>query len=153
PDASPVPLSEEGWTDGEYVTIAEYFEIDDDGNQIWMQMTGASIIEEPIPFPCSMIALVPVVGYELWVDGERYLCGLTRRLMDGQRLHNYEMSSIAEFLATQPKAPLMAPAESMAGYESYWKTLATGNPAVLPFNALDAQGRQLPTPTRVMPPP
>src|SRR6185295_16850497 len=61
PDASPVPLSEEGWTDGEYVTIAEYFEIDDDGNQIWMQMTGASIIEEPIPFPCSMIALVPVV--------------------------------------------------------------------------------------------
>lgn len=153
PDASPVPLSMEGWADSDYVTIADYFELDDDGNQTWTQITGSGIVEDPIPFPSKYIPVVPVVGYELWVEGKRYLCGLTRRLMDGQRLHNFEMSAIAEFLATQPKAPVMAPAEAIAGYEKYWNRLNSGNPAYLPFKSLDAQGRQIPLPQRMMPPP
>jgi hypothetical protein len=153
PDAAEVPLGTEGWRDGEYVTICEYFEIDDEGNQVWMHMTGAEVIEPPIPFPSQYLALVPVVGYELEVDGKRFLCGLTRRLMDGQRLHNFEMSAIAEFLASQPKAPLIAPAESMAGYEAHYKRLASGNPAVLPYRAWDEKGRALPAPQRVMPAP
>lgn len=153
PGAAEVPLGTDGWRDGEYVTICEYFEIDDEGNQVWLHMTGAEVIEPPIPFPSQYLALVPVIGYELEVDGKRYLCGLTRRLMDGQRLHNFEMSAIAEFLAKQPKAPIMAPAESMAGYEGHWQKMATGNPSVLPYKALDSQGRQLPMPQRIMPPP
>lgn len=155
PGAAEVPIGEEGgWRDGEFMTVAEYFEIDEEtGEQTWTKLTGASIVADPIPFPCKYIALVPIVGYEVWVDGKRFLCGLTRRLMDGQRLHNFEMSAIAEFLASQPKAPIMAPAESMAGYEKYWKGLATGNPSFLPFKALDAKGQVLPAPQRMMPPP
>lgn len=118
----------------------------------WVKMTGAEVLEET-EFPSRYQPIIPVLGYELWVDGQRYLCGLTRRLMDGQKLHNYQMSAVAEFLGTQPKAPIMAPFEAIEGFEDDWARLNRGNPAYLPYNALDENGRPIPAPTRQMPPP
>jgi hypothetical protein len=93
-----------------------------------------------------------VIGYESFVDGRRSLCGMTRRLMGPQRAYNYERSAGIEAVALQPKAPVMAPAESMEGHEGHWETMNTGQPAVLPYNALDTEGRQLPMPQRLAPP-
>lgn len=118
----------------------------------WIKMTGAEVLEET-EFPSQYIPIVPVLGYELWVDGRRYLCGLTRRLMDGQRLHNYQMSALAEFLSSQPKAPFIVPAEGVEGWEGEWKKLNKGNPAFLPYNSVTDEGQQIPAPSRVAPPP
>ena len=118
----------------------------------WVKMTGAEVLEETT-FPGELLPLVPVLGYELWVEGERHLCGLTRRLMDGQRLHNFQMSAVAEFLASQPKAPFMVPLEAIDGHEEHWKKLHRGNPAWLPYNAVDDNGNAIPAPQRMMPPP
>lgn len=117
----------------------------------WAKMTGAEVLEET-EFPGEFIPIVPVLGYEMWLDGRRHLCGLTRRLMDGQRLHNYQMSAMAEYLASQPKSPFMVPAEAVAGWEAEWKKLNAGNPAFLPFNAFDDDGRPIPAPNRLAPP-
>ena len=154
PKAGIVPIGEEGWSTGDYVTIAEYFEIDEKtGKQTWCKLNGAELIEDPTEFPSQYLGLVPVIGYELWVDGKRHLCGLTRRLMDAQRLHNVEMSAMAEFLSSQPKSPFLVPAEAIQGYEKHWSKLNSGNPAFLPFNGLTAQGQPIPMPQRLMPPP
>ena len=118
----------------------------------WKKMSGAEVLEETM-FPSQYLPIVPVIGYELWVEGKRYVCGLTRRLMDGQRLHNYQMSALAEFLATQPKAPFMVAAEAIEPYENDWKKLNKGNPAYLPYAHIDSEGNPIPPPSRVMPPP
>lgn len=102
---------------------------------MWRKMSGCEVLEE-IEFPCKWIGLIPVYGHVVWVDGKRYVSGLTRRLMDGQRLHNYAMSSLAERLLQEPKAPFVAPARAIDGYEDHWESLNKGNPSYLPYNDL-----------------
>lgn len=106
----------------------------------WCKMTGAEILEET-EFPAEWVPLIPVLGYELWVEGKRYLCGMVRRLMDGQRLHNYEMSALTETLMSQPKAPFLMPARAVDGYEDDWQALNSGNPAYLTYNDVDETGQ------------
>lgn len=118
---------------------------------VWSKMTGCEELEVT-DFPSKFIPIVPVVGDEVWVDGKRYICGLTRQLMDGQRMHNAEMSSYTENILAQPKAPFAVPIEGIRGHEESWKKLNTGNPAFLPYNSLDDDGKQIPSPTRMNPP-
>jgi hypothetical protein len=122
-----------------------------DRDQKWRKMTGAEVLDET-DFPSRFLPIIPVLGYETWVEGERFICGLTRRLMDGQRLHNYEMTAWAEAMASQPKAPFLVPGEAVSGYEEHWQRLATGNPAYLPYAHVDADGNPLPAPSRLSPP-
>lgn len=116
----------------------------------WQIMSGCEVLEET-EFPSQFLPIVPVIGYELWVEGKRYLCGMTRRLMDGQRAYNYERSAFIESVALQPKAPFMAAAEAIDGHEEEWKRLNQGNPAYLTYNARDEAG-DIPMPQRQMPP-
>jgi hypothetical protein len=117
----------------------------------WIKMSGKDVLEET-EFPSQFIPLIPALGYEVWIDGKRYLCGLTRRLMDGQRAYNYLQSALTESLALQPKAPFMVPLEGLEGVEAEWKKLNSGNPAYLPFNAFDGNQNPLPQPSRLAPP-
>ena len=118
----------------------------------WCKMTGADILEETI-FPSQFIGLVPVQGHELWVDGKKYLCGLVRRLMDGQRLHNFEMSALTESLMSQPKAPFLLSQRAVDGHEDEWQKLNSGNPAYLTYNDVDTESdKAINQPQRLAPP-
>lgn len=117
----------------------------------WYKMSGVEILEET-EFPSEWIPLVPVLGYELWVDGKRYICGMVRRMMDSQRLHNYEMSALTESLVTQPKAPFLVSNRALEGHEDEWAELNSGNPSALTYNDIDKQGRPIAQPTRLYPP-
>lgn len=114
-------------------------------------LSGSEVLEET-EFPSSWIGMVPVIGYETYVDGKRYLCGLTRRLRDSQIDYNFQRSAGTESIALQPKAPLLAPVEAMEGHQEHYANLNSGNPALLPYNAYDDQGRPIPKPDRVRPP-
>lgn len=116
----------------------------------WSKMTGAEELEET-SFPGRYIPIVPVIGDETWVDGKRYLCGLTRQLMDGNRMHNAEMSSLTESILSQPKAPFAVSARAIDGHLEAWKKLNSGNPTFLPYNDIDDAG-PIPAPTRLGPP-
>jgi hypothetical protein len=117
----------------------------------WCKLSGSEVLEET-DFPSQYLPLIPVLGYELWVDGKRYLCGMTRRLMDGQRAYNYERSAFIESVALQPKAPFLAAWESVENFEDQWNKLGQTNPSWLPFNAVGEGGETLPMPSRQMPP-
>ena len=116
----------------------------------WCKLSGVEVLEETT-FPSTWIPLVPVLGYELWVEGKRYVCGMVRRLMDGQRLHNYEMSALTETLMSQPKAPFIMSERAVDGHEDKWQALNQGNPAFVTYNDLDEQG-PINSPTRLQPP-
>lgn len=117
----------------------------------WRKMSGVEILEET-DFPSIYIPLVPVIGYELWIEGKRYLCGMTRRMMEAQRAYNYERSAWVEWVALQPKSPVFAPADAVAGHEGEWDRMNRTNLAYLPYNHLDDDGNPLPAPTRLQPP-
>lgn len=118
----------------------------------WCKMTGAEILEET-DYPSQYIGLVPILGSELWVENKRHLCGLVRRLMDGQRLHNYEMSALTEALMIQPKAPFLVGRRAIEGFDDEWSKLNSGNPAFLTFNDYDADsGQAINAPVRLSPP-
>lgn len=118
---------------------------------IWQKVTGADVLEET-DFPSQYLPLIPVMGHEMWVDGKRYLCGMVRRMMDSQRFHNYAISAAAEAIAMQPKAPYLAPAEAIEGWEDEWNQLNTGNKAYLPYNSVADGGEAIAAPTRPAPP-
>jgi len=119
----------------------------------WRKMSGCEILEET-DFPCTWIGLIPVYGHMVWVDGKRYVSGLTRRLMGGQRFYNVEMTSLAESLLEQPKAPFLASARAIKGHEDHWARLNKGNPSYLPFNDLpdDPNDPPIAAPQRMSPP-
>ncbi len=117
----------------------------------WCLMTGSDILEETRVLT-EWLPIVPVYGNVLWIDGKRYVCGLTRQLMDGQRAKNYERSAQIEMIALQPKSPFILPFESVEGFEPDWAAANTSNKAYLPYNALDESGRPLPAPQRLAPP-
>lgn len=117
----------------------------------WAHMNGVEFLEET-KFPGPWIPLVPVYGHLLFVNDKRYVCGLTRRLMAGQIFHNVQMTSLAESMANQPKAPYMVPALAVANHTKHWEALAEGNPSYLPYDHIDGDGNPIPPPSRQAPP-
>jgi hypothetical protein len=55
-------------------------------------------------------------------------------------------------VALQTKTPYIAPAEAIENFEDYWKKANTSNAAVLPYNALSEDGKEIPRPQREQPP-
>jgi len=119
---------------------------------VWCKFNGNELLEETT-FPGRWIGMVPVIGFEQFIEGRRFLCGMTRRLMPGQRAYNYERSAMVEAVAMQPKAPIMVPVEGVAGQEPHWESINTGSPAYLPYNSIDpTTGNPIPRPERLSPP-
>jgi hypothetical protein len=152
PDGSTQTFKEEDyWTKaqewGFQPQISAQYSVED--RQVeWCLMTGNDIIDETIVLS-QWIPLVPVYGNVLWIDGKRYVCGLTRQLMDGQRAKNFERSAHIEMISMQPKSPFVIPFESVEGFEPEWRGSNTSNSPYLPYNALDSEGRPLPPPQRL----
>lgn len=158
PDGSPMNLSED-----EYWKLAQDTGITPPVSEtymaktrkvMWRKLSGVEVLEET-EFPSQWIPLIPVLGYELWVDGKRFLCGMVRRMMDGQRLHNYEASAQTEAMMIQPKAPFLMPIRALEGHEDAWQALNGGNPAYLPYNDIEDSNPNAPPiqpPVRLSPP-
>lgn len=117
----------------------------------WYLIAGDQIVDRR-DWLGKYIPIVRVVGEEVEIDGKIDRKGHTRALKDAQRMYNYWSSAGVEYGALQGKQPYLAPAEGIAGYEKYWDNLNTSNLPYLPYNALDAQGQQIPMPQRQMPP-
>lgn len=117
----------------------------------WRTFNGSEILEET-DFPSEYIPVIPVLGYELWIEGKRSLCGMVRRMRDSQQAYNYERSSQIERVALEPKAPFVGPIEAFEGYEQQWASANTSNQAYLPYNGADGNGNPIAPPTRQGPP-
>ena len=118
----------------------------------WYLLHGDGILDQGL-FPSQYIPYARVVGEESIVKNRRRTRGLTQDSMDPCRMYNLLSSTIAEHGGVSPKQPLMAPMESIEGYEQDYATLNTSNKPVLPYRAYDGQGNPLPPPQRVPPVP
>jgi hypothetical protein len=119
---------------------------------MWAKMDGDDFLEDPVEFPCSSIPLYPVFGYVIWIEGKRYICGMTRRMMQGQRAYNLERCTELEWMSKQPKSPYLVAWQSVANHQKEWQGAHEGNDVYLPYDHLDGQMNPLPGPTRLNPP-
>ncbi len=107
----------------------------------WMKVTAYDILEGPIDWPGSTIPVVPVLGKEAVLGDKTYYRGLIRYGKDAQRMHNYWMTAATERVALAPKAPYVAPAEAIEGYETEWMMANRKNQSVLRYNAIPGVDR------------
>lgn len=117
---------------------------------MWHKLNGQQVLESR-EFPSKHIPFARVIGNEWVVEGKTYLSGIVRNAKDSQRMYNVAQSAIVERVMQAPKAPWLAPAEAVEGYEKQWQTANTQNHAFLPYNHIDAEGNPIPPPQRQMP--
>lgn len=114
----------------------------------WMLVTAYDILEKETDWPGSTIPVIPVFGKESVVEDKTYYRGLIRHGKDAQSMHNYWMTAATERVALAPKAPWVAPAEAIEGYEQLWENANRSNIGVLTYNAIPGIDR----PQREQPP-
>ncbi len=164
--------------DDDFVNIAEYFEIKEEGKEIGVNeagemeeanedveytskrtvkkkkvcryiLSGSEVLKETT-FPGKYIPIVPVYGEEAWIDGKRQLYSLIRKSKDAQRMYNYWKSLETELLQKQPIAPVMAAEGQLEEYAADWKDPSKA--IALRYKQTDIDGNPAPMPTRLAPP-
>lgn len=97
------------------------------------------------------LPIISVVGKEIYAGSELVKKGIVRDLKDQARIVNYSYSETVQTLALQNKAPYMAAAEAIEGYEDVWDSANIDNLTYLPFNAFDDEHNAIPAPQRQTP--
>lgn len=164
PDAEPCDFDDgqhnNDWIKKDTVRIAEYFYCQEEYKKVWQSEDGtaseteiegalsrtmrvkkilwckhtAKEILEKREWLGKYIPIVPVYGHLINVEGERCVSSLLKPAMDAQRMYNYAASAFVERVALTPKAPFIATAQQIEGYESEWAQANTSNASVLPYN-------------------
>lgn len=107
----------------------------------WMKITSHDVLEKEVDWPGRTIPVVPVYGKEIDIGDKTFYRGAIRYAHDAQRMHNYWMTAATERVALSPKAPYVAPAEAIEGFEPEWENANTGNSAVLRYNPIPGVDR------------
>lgn len=99
--------------------------------------------------PGEYIPLVLITGNRVCIEGKTYISGIVRNGKDPARNVNYWWTAGAERVALEPKAPYMATAKQIEGYEDLYATANIKNPAVMLYvpDQTDS-GQPLPPPIR-----
>jgi Phage P22-like portal protein len=154
----------ENWTTTDTVTVAEYFWIEHEEQEIallangqivpkpfegmaivkrrkvkvpkvqWAKITANEILEGPTVIPCNYIPVVAVTGEEWHLGEEMYRSSVIRFAKDPQQLYNFARSSMAEVMTLQPKAPYLVTTKQVAGLETFWNEANAKNRPYLPYH-------------------
>ena len=109
--------------------------------------SGNEILEGPYDYPLSSLPIYRVPGWEV-SDGEKlHRWGLTRKMKDPLRLHNYARSVQAEQLVATPRNKYLTTQAAVKGYETKWRNAASSDDPFLFYQDGEV------APTHVPPPP
>jgi len=111
------------------------------------KISGNSILEPMRKWAGDNIPIIAVLGKELNVQGRTIYRGLIRHAKDSARMYNYWRTLSTEVVALAPKAPWIAAAEQVEGYEAEWRTANTSNTSLLRYKYIPG----LPLPQRTSP--
>lgn len=113
----------------------------------WCKINGVEVLEQR-DWAGKWIPLVPVLGDEVSVDGERHLFGMVRFARDPQRMYNYWVSSATETIALAPRAPFIGVEGQFEGHEERWRLANVRSFAYLEHKAVSVNGQPAPPPQR-----
>jgi hypothetical protein len=113
----------------------------------WCKLNAVEVLEET-EWLCEWIPLIPVIGDELDVNGERILEGIVRHAKDPQRMYNYWTSSETETIALAPRVPYIGVEGQFEGHQAKWKTANKKNHAYLEYKGISVNGQPVGPPQR-----
>lgn len=113
----------------------------------WAKINGVEVLEERV-WPGRWIPVIPVLGDELDIDGERELVGLIRYAKDPQRMYNYWASAETEAIALAPRVPFVGAEGQFEGHEAKWAQANNRNFPYLEYKPKTIAGLLAPPPQR-----
>lgn len=114
----------------------------------WALITGIDKLEER-KWKGRYIPLIPVIGNQFDVDGEKIVTGMVRYARELQRLYNYVFSTLTEVVALTPKNQWVAEVKQLGEFRDFFERANIDPMAVLPYKmVVDGSGRALPPPQR-----
>lgn len=115
----------------------------------WSKINAVEYLDEPQRWNGTYIPLIPCVGEESNVDGERRWTGIVRPGRDAAMSYNVMRSAQVETIGLATKAPYIGYFETIEPYIDWWKQSNIRNFFMLPIKAVrDAAGNFLPPPKR-----
>jgi hypothetical protein len=125
------------------------------GQQLtWALINAAEVLEGNDdltggrPLPGRYIPVFPVVGEEIDLDGLIDYRGVVRDAIGSQQASNYWQSAMTETVALMPRAPFIAEAGQIEGYEKEWRQANVKAFSVLPYKGKSIDGTLVPPPQR-----
>jgi hypothetical protein len=101
---------------------------------IWRKISGAETLEGPKEWPGKYIPVVPVYGFNFYMDNNHFYRGMTRLAKDAQRVYNYTTSAKVEATALTPKDPYWLTSKQAEGYESQLQNFNVRNNPFMFYN-------------------
>lgn len=99
-------------------------------------LDGNGVLEDEGYIAGEHIPVVPMFGVRQIVNGVEQMRGIVRKAKDSQRLHNMQISLLADGAASGAKQrPIVAP-QQIKGLETHWANKDVSNSAVLVLNPL-----------------
>jgi hypothetical protein len=117
----------------------------------WYLIAGGKIIDRKI-WPGSLLPIVRCIGEETVIEKQLDRIGLTRCLIDPNRIYNFWSSSAVEQVALQTKTPYVTPVEAVGEFIDEWAHANVQNKAYLPYRSIDEAGNKIDRPEREPPP-
>lgn len=113
----------------------------------WVKMNAAEILERRT-WPGSWIPVVPILGDEIMIDGQKTLVGIVRFARDPQRMYNYWVTHLTEMIALAPRVPFVGAEGQFKGHEPEWKLANIKNLPYLEYVPVSLDGKPVPAPAR-----
>jgi hypothetical protein len=113
----------------------------------WAKINGVEVLQQR-DWAGKWIPLVPVLGDEVSVNGQRHLFGMVRFARDPQRMYNYWVSSATETIALAPRAPFIGVEGQFEGHENQWRLANVRSFAYLEYKPTSVGGQPAPPPQR-----
>jgi hypothetical protein len=99
----------------------------------WKKITARRILDEK-DWAGTFIPIILVTGEETNIEGKKFIHGLIRDAKDPQRMLNFWHTSACETVALAPKAPWIATARMIEGYEGDYLSANEDNLPVMKYN-------------------
>lgn len=94
---------------------------------LFYKISGAEVLEGPKKWAGKFIPVVPLYGFNHWMDGKHYYRGMVRFAKDAQRVYNYITSARVEAGALAPIDPYWATTAQAMGHETEWARINVSN--------------------------
>ena len=119
------------------------------GRQVfWSLINGVEVIEGPQEWNGIYIPLIPVIGDEANLNGDRRWSGIVQFARDAQQSYNYMRSAQVESVGLAPRAQWIIADGQLEGYERWWQEANTRNLPYLPYRLQTYGGAPAPPPQR-----
>ena len=114
----------------------------------WSLINGVETIEGPREWNGSYIPIIPVIGDESNLNGDRRWTGIVQFARDAQQSYNYMRSAQVEAVGLAPRAQWLIADGQLEGYEHWWQQANTRNLPYLPYRLATYGGQPAPPPQR-----